>query len=606
MDSGLPQHVLCGFAQCRRDDWLTAPELELAIEHYGPCSARTNEVRQIGNTQGHTPCRSEKLSLRMRLGGEELLAYERQHAHAAVTGLPRAAPFSDRDHRAKVRHPREHVLAGDRCSRDVRHVERQLSEAQQRGHVVVVEMGVRQRHRGGLRRQRLEGDGIISCQPAAVDGIEKDPARDAPNEKARVADDVHPRCGIEVGSGAAQPELNAECPTRRRVRHLSLIHDPSSLALLEEPQRTAARGSRKANFRTPPQARVGRRFPDGRSWPRGLAQRRSCATLRMRHRTPQAAMQSAPTDFPLLSDREVVEAITQQLEREGRIEVKLWGRSMLPWVWPGARLEIERCRDEEVELGDLVLLRNGSTLALHRVVQRHPRLVTQGDAFPEPDGSGAVIGFVSSLVAGTRSLQAPLPVVRLFNRGALASAIAYRRLEPTLRVIARAAWRTGLHLPGIPSLRTALLPWRVELLTPAHLPSLRPYLLSRGMRPTQGALTGWRRATEPHGPFAVLALAEDRIIGSVRVGIAKDGATYLTDLFVARSYRALGVATELVAASVREATSRGTKRLHANVRGERGSAWIAFRRNGFAEIGERTPITPDHLLMTWSAPESGR
>ena len=70
----------------------------------------------------------------------------------------------------------------------------------------------------------------------------------------------------------------------------------------------------------------------------------------------------------------------------GSARFRAEGCSMLPAVLPGDLLQIERTPFTEIELGDIVLFRNGSRLFLHRVFERQvTRLITRGDALKSPD-----------------------------------------------------------------------------------------------------------------------------------------------------------------------------------------------------------------------------
>jgi signal peptidase I len=74
----------------------------------------------------------------------------------------------------------------------------------------------------------------------------------------------------------------------------------------------------------------------------------------------------------------------------GTLRLKVTGHSMLPSVWPGDVLLIERCSFGEVSPGDIVLYAREQRLFAHRVIGAAadldgPHLVTQGDASPTPD-----------------------------------------------------------------------------------------------------------------------------------------------------------------------------------------------------------------------------
>jgi hypothetical protein len=63
---------------------------------------------------------------------------------------------------------------------------------------------------------------------------------------------------------------------------------------------------------------------------------------------------------------------------------------MLPTIWPGDTLVVERLCADQVKAGEVVLVGRNGRLCAHRVISReensgHPLWITQGDAMPNPD-----------------------------------------------------------------------------------------------------------------------------------------------------------------------------------------------------------------------------
>jgi signal peptidase I len=122
------------------------------------------------------------------------------------------------------------------------------------------------------------------------------------------------------------------------------------------------------------------------------------------------------------------------------------GWSMLPAIWPGDTLVIERIDADQVRVGDVVVVGRDGKLCGHRVVsiagdRENRRWITQGDALPVPDRAvteSEMLGRVAYLIrAGvTRerkcvavpaelSVAAKL-VARILRRSVLAArALAY-------------------------------------------------------------------------------------------------------------------------------------------------------------------------------------
>src|SRR5450631_1317539 len=78
------------------------------------------------------------------------------------------------------------------------------------------------------------------------------------------------------------------------------------------------------------------------------------------------------------------------LRSSGKLRLRVTGWSMLPTVWPGDTLLIERVGREEVSEGDIVLFGRDRRLFAHRVVAKvdiseNLQLTTQGDGMPRPD-----------------------------------------------------------------------------------------------------------------------------------------------------------------------------------------------------------------------------
>jgi len=76
------------------------------------------------------------------------------------------------------------------------------------------------------------------------------------------------------------------------------------------------------------------------------------------------------------------------LRSSGKLRLRVRGWSMLPAVWPGDTLLVERIESDCVSKGDLVLFSRDRRLFVHRVVTRDAEsssILTQGDAMRAPD-----------------------------------------------------------------------------------------------------------------------------------------------------------------------------------------------------------------------------
>jgi hypothetical protein len=88
---------------------------------------------------------------------------------------------------------------------------------------------------------------------------------------------------------------------------------------------------------------------------------------------------------------------------------------MLPSVWPGDTLIIERRNVQEVAIGDILLYRRKTGLVAHRVASApdslgRSRVGVRGDAFPGQDellSRSEILGTVSRIVRGEKSILPP-------------------------------------------------------------------------------------------------------------------------------------------------------------------------------------------------------
>ena len=99
----------------------------------------------------------------------------------------------------------------------------------------------------------------------------------------------------------------------------------------------------------------------------------------------------------------------------GRLRFRATGWSMLPAVWPGDTLVVERVNRDQIDVGDVVLVGRDGRLCAHRVVSRarasgSPHWVTQGDAMPAPDRpviESELLGRVVYLIRAGKQITLP-------------------------------------------------------------------------------------------------------------------------------------------------------------------------------------------------------
>ena len=94
----------------------------------------------------------------------------------------------------------------------------------------------------------------------------------------------------------------------------------------------------------------------------------------------------------------------------GNLQFEATGWSMLPSMWPGDTLMVERVSGDQVRIGDVVLVGRDGRLCAHRVVstsedKENPLWITQGDAMAAPDrpvNESELLGRVSCLIRAGR------------------------------------------------------------------------------------------------------------------------------------------------------------------------------------------------------------
>jgi hypothetical protein len=99
---------------------------------------------------------------------------------------------------------------------------------------------------------------------------------------------------------------------------------------------------------------------------------------------------------------------SEVLRSFGSLRFRATGWSMLPAIWPGDTLVVERVSRDQAQVGEVVLVGRDGRLCAHRVVSRiesfgSPQWTTQGDAMPAPDRpviETELLGRVSHLIRG--------------------------------------------------------------------------------------------------------------------------------------------------------------------------------------------------------------
>lgn len=123
----------------------------------------------------------------------------------------------------------------------------------------------------------------------------------------------------------------------------------------------------------------------------------------------------------------------------GSLRFAATGWSMLPTIWPGDTLVVERVTSERVSVGDVVLVGRDGRLCAHRLVSRetnsgNSQWITRGDSMPGPDqpvAESELLGRVAYLIRAGRLIQVPAKL----NLGERLTARIVRRSVPAARAL---------------------------------------------------------------------------------------------------------------------------------------------------------------------------
>ncbi len=129
------------------------------------------------------------------------------------------------------------------------------------------------------------------------------------------------------------------------------------------------------------------------------------------------------------------------LRSSGTLRLQAMGWSMLPTVWPGDTLIIDRIHSDAVCDGDIVLFGRDRRVFAHRVLSRNgiggnESILTRGDAMSKPDAPVShsdLLGKVSFIVRNGRYIE-PSRSLRFPER---VVATLVRRSQVAARVVVR-------------------------------------------------------------------------------------------------------------------------------------------------------------------------
>jgi hypothetical protein len=133
------------------------------------------------------------------------------------------------------------------------------------------------------------------------------------------------------------------------------------------------------------------------------------------------------------------ELATEVLRSFGKLRFAATGWSMLPSVWPGETLVVERVSVDEVQIGDVVLVGREGRFYAHRLISRlidseNPQWITQGDGMVAPDRpvlAHELLGRVAYLIRAGKCVPVPAELSAVENL----IAKVVRRSAPAARAL---------------------------------------------------------------------------------------------------------------------------------------------------------------------------
>ena len=122
------------------------------------------------------------------------------------------------------------------------------------------------------------------------------------------------------------------------------------------------------------------------------------------------------------------------LRTNGSLRLRAWGSSMLPAIWPGDVLVIQKREIRQVAVGETAVFFSSGRVTAHRVIcHRGTFLVTQGDSVPQPEPALTAENLQGVVVSIERNGKAFAPALRpaLVARG---TAAVLRRSDLAVKV----------------------------------------------------------------------------------------------------------------------------------------------------------------------------
>jgi signal peptidase I len=114
-----------------------------------------------------------------------------------------------------------------------------------------------------------------------------------------------------------------------------------------------------------------------------------------------------------------LELAAEILDVSGILRLQVLGTSMLPAIWPGNVVSIERAAANEIVPGDIVLAVREGRFFVHRVIEKRDcQWITRGDSLPQHDPPVTAIQILGrvSRIHGKAGVFVPKQRLSVFDR----------------------------------------------------------------------------------------------------------------------------------------------------------------------------------------------
>lgn len=113
-----------------------------------------------------------------------------------------------------------------------------------------------------------------------------------------------------------------------------------------------------------------------------------------------------------------LDLVVEALHRCSRVQLRVWGMSMLPSLWPGDLVTLQTTTPEQIIPGDIGLVLGNKRFFIHRVIAKQGSqsglsFITRGDALPDNDPSIAGAELLARVIAVRRANREFVPACRV-------------------------------------------------------------------------------------------------------------------------------------------------------------------------------------------------